>query len=69
MYKRQDEQFQQCLVQRFGHFVMGADFGSPVKVRASEEAYAAFVASGGSFEELLVAIVRDRAFIERRKGS
>ncbi len=64
-----DEQFQQCLVQRFGHFVMGADFGSPVKVRASEEAYAAFVASGGSFEELLVAIVRDRAFIERRKGS
>jgi len=65
----EDEQFQQCLVQRFGHFVMGAEVGSPTKVRASEEAYAAFVASGGSFEELLVAIVRDPAFIERRKGS
>jgi hypothetical protein len=62
-----DELFQQCLVRRFGHFLMGADFGAPTKVRASEVAYAAFRDSGGSFEELLVAIVRDRAFIERRK--
>jgi hypothetical protein len=62
-----DERFQQCLVQRFGHFVMGADFGAPVKVRASGAAYQAFKDSGGSFEALLVAIVRDPAFIERRK--
>lgn len=62
-----DVPFQQCFVQRFGHFVMGADFGSPVKVRASTEAFDAFVASGGSLEELLVAIVRDRSFIERKK--
>jgi hypothetical protein len=62
-----DERFQQCLVRRFGHFVMGAEFGAPLEVRASEEAYAAFQENDGSFEELLVAIVRDPAFIERRK--
>ena len=62
-----DLRFQHCLVERFGHFVMGAKFGDPVTVRASREAFEAFVASGGSFEELLVAIVRDRAFIERKK--
>lgn len=62
-----DESFQQCLVRRFGHFVMGADFGSAAEVRAAKIAYAAFAESGGSFEELLVAIVRDPAFIERRK--
>lgn len=62
-----DERFQQCLVQRFGHFVMGAELGSPGKVRAAKVAYEAFAASDGSFEELLVALVRDPAFIERRK--
>jgi hypothetical protein len=62
-----DEMFQQCLVQRFGHFIMGAEFGAPMTVRASEVAYGAFRDSGGSFEELLVSIVRDRSFIERRK--
>lgn len=63
----EDERFQQCLVRRFGHFVLGAEFGAPSKVRASEEAYDAFASSGGSFEELLVAIVRDPSFIERKK--
>lgn len=63
----QDEKFQHCLVQRFGHFLMGAEFGAPVKVRASAAAYQAFKDSGGSFEELLVAVVRDVSFIERRK--
>ena len=63
----EDLRFQHCLVQRFGHFVMGASFGDPITVRASREAFEAFVASDGSFEELLVAIVRDRAFIERNK--
>jgi hypothetical protein len=62
-----DERFQQCLVQRFGHFVLGADFGAPVAVRAPGAAYKAFKDSGGSLEELLVAIVRDPTFIERRK--
>ena len=62
-----DEKFQQCLVRRFGHFVMGAEFGSPLQVRASKEAYQAFTESDGSFEELLVAVVRDPSFIERRK--
>jgi hypothetical protein len=63
----EDESFQRCLVRRFGHFVMGAEFGDPLTVRASTEAYDAFTKSDGSFEELLVAVVRDRAFIERRK--
>ncbi len=63
----EDERFQRCLVRRFGHFVMGADIGDTKDVRAAEVAYEAFRDSGGSFEELLVAIVRDRAFIERRK--
>lgn len=62
-----DKRFQQCLVQRFGHFVMGADIGSPETVRLSKEAYTTFTETDGSFEELLVAIVRDPAFIERRK--
>jgi hypothetical protein len=63
----QDERFQQCLVERFGHFVLGAPFGAPVEVRASGEAFKAFKDSNGSFEELLVAIVKDPFFIERRK--
>ncbi|HTM46735.1 MAG TPA: DUF1592 domain-containing protein [Polyangiaceae bacterium] len=63
----QDPRFGQCLVQRFGHFLLGADYGSPVTVRASGAAYDAFKTSNGSFEELLVAIVRDPTFIERRK--
>ena len=62
-----DTSFQRCLVQRFGHFVMGAEFGAPTQVRASKAAYDAFTKSGGSFEELLVAIVRDPSFIERKK--
>lgn len=63
----QDDRFQQCLVRRFGHFLMGADFGAPVVARAPAAALDAFKAAGGSFEELLVAIVRDPSFIERRK--
>ena len=50
-----------------GNRVIGADFGAPVQVRASGAAYKVFKDSGGSFEELLVAIVRDPAFIERKK--
>ncbi|MEM9692139.1 MAG: DUF1592 domain-containing protein [Myxococcota bacterium] len=64
----EDDSFRQCLVQRFGHFVMGHEFGDPLTVRASSEALAAFDDSGGAFEELLVAIIRDPAFIERRRN-
>jgi hypothetical protein len=62
-----DVAFQRCLVQRFTHFIMGADVGPPATVRATGEAHARFAESGGSFEELLVAVVRDPSFIERRK--
>lgn len=58
--------FQRCLTQRFAHFLLGAEIGSPQRVRWVSEAQAAFTTSGGSFEELLVALVRDPAFIERR---
>jgi hypothetical protein len=63
----QDERFEQCLVRRFGHFLLGAEFGAPITVRAAGAAYDAFKANDGSFEELLVAVVRDPSFIERRK--
>ena len=63
----QDADFQSCLVQRFAHFLMGHDVGSPAAVRWSREALSAFERSDGSFEELMVALVRDPAFIERRK--
>ena len=62
-----DLDFQHCFVQRFAHFVMGIDVGSPEAIRWTREAHENFVANEGSFEELLVAIVRDPAFIERRK--
>lgn len=62
-----DERFQQCLVRRFGHFLLGADVGDPLVARAPAAAYQAFKDSSGSFEELVVALVRDAAFIERRK--
>jgi hypothetical protein len=62
-----DVTFQHCLVQRFAHYLMGVEVGSPDAVRWTGEAHADFVASDGSFEELLVSVVRDPAFIERRK--
>jgi hypothetical protein len=46
---------------------MGDDIGTPADVRWPQAVYANFVETDGSFEELLVAIVRDPAFIERRK--
>jgi len=61
-----DEAFQQCFVQRFTHFIAGIDLGSPAMVAWSERARAQLVASNGSLEEMLVALVRHPAFIERR---
>ncbi len=62
-----DERFQQCMVQRFVHFMVGIDIGSPASVVWTRDADDAFVSSGTSFEELVVAIVRHPAFIERRR--
>jgi hypothetical protein len=61
-----DEQFQQCLVQRFGHFLFGADFGAPLEVRASGAA----TKPQGQRRILRGAARRHRArrgLIERRK--
>lgn len=62
-----DDAFRSCLVQRFAHFLMGGRVGSPAVVRWTGEAQQTFLESGGNFEELLVDLVRDPAFIERRK--
>ena len=62
-----DLQFQHCLVQRFGHFLLGADLGAPDEARWTGDALRYFVAQDMSLEELLVAIVRDPAFVERKR--
>lgn len=63
-----DLRFQYCFVRRFAHSLLGIDVGSPAVVAWMKQAHDAFVASGTSFEELLVAIVTDPAFIERTTG-
>lgn len=63
-----DRRFQQCVVRRFAHFSLGADLGSPAAIAWTAEAYTSFAESGTSFEELVVALVRHPAFIERRKA-
>jgi hypothetical protein len=61
-----DLEFQRCFVQRFAHFLVGFDLGSPEMVAWTQQAHERFVDSGTSLEELLVSIVRHPAFIERR---
>lgn len=63
-----DQQFQHCFVQRLTHSMVGVDLGAPRNVAWTREAHARFVESGTSLEELVVAIVRHPAFIERRKS-
>ncbi|MEO0321795.1 MAG: DUF1588 domain-containing protein [Myxococcota bacterium] len=62
-----DPAFKHCMIQRFAHFLMGIDVGSPRAIRWTYDALTRFDASGGSFEELLVSIVRHPAFVERRR--
>ena len=57
-----DERFQRCLVRRLQHYLVGVDLG---RQRWTEEALATFQAEDTSFEELLVDLVSDPAFIER----
>lgn len=61
-----DLAFQRCFVQRFTHFLVGIDLGSPEMVGWTQQAHERFLATGTSLEELLVSIVRHPAFIERR---
>jgi hypothetical protein len=61
-----DTSFQRCFVQRFTHFIAGVDLGSPSMVEWSEQTHAKLVETDGDLEEMLVAIVRHPAFIERR---
>lgn len=61
-----DLAFQRCFVQRFAHFLVGVDLGSPQSVAWTQEAHERFLESDTSLEELLVAIVRHPAFVERR---
>ncbi|MFI5306915.1 MAG: DUF1592 domain-containing protein [Polyangiales bacterium] len=61
-----DLTFQSCFVQRFTHFLVGVDLGSPDMVAWTQQAHEKLMATGTSLEEMLVAIVRHPAFIERR---
>ena len=61
--------FQHCFVQRFTHFLVGVDLGSPDSVAWTQQALRALLEADTSLEELLVAIVRHPAFIERRMES
>ncbi|MDQ3031753.1 MAG: DUF1592 domain-containing protein [Myxococcota bacterium] len=62
-----DHRFQHCFVRRLTHFMSGIDLGAPARVDWTLDAHTRFVESDTSLEELLVAIVRHPAFIERRK--
>jgi hypothetical protein len=61
-----DLAFQRCFVRRFTHFLVGIDMGATEMVAWTQQAHERFLATGTSLEELLVAIVRHPAFIERR---
>jgi hypothetical protein len=57
--------FQSCFVRRVVHYLMGVDMGSAQGTAWVKAAQDAFVKHGTSLEELLVAIVRHPAFVER----
>ena len=61
-----DPAFQMCFVQRFTHFIAGIDLGAPSMVAWSAQTHERLVATGGNLEDVLIAIVRHPAFIERR---
>jgi hypothetical protein len=61
-----DLAFQRCLVQRFTQFLVGIDLGATGRVAWLQQAHERFLETDTSFEELLVAIVRHPAFVERR---
>jgi hypothetical protein len=61
-----DMAFQRCFVQRFTHFLVGIDLGSPQMVAWSQQAHERLLETDLSLEELLVSLVRHPAFIERR---
>jgi hypothetical protein len=61
-----DDKFQRCFVRRFTHFIAGIDLGSPAMVAWSQATHAKLVETDGDLEEMLIAIVRHPAFIERR---
>jgi hypothetical protein len=61
-----DMAFQRCFVQRFTHFLVGVDLGSPDMVAWTQQAHERLLETDLSLEELLVSIVRHPAFIERR---
>jgi hypothetical protein len=64
-----DLAFQRCFVQRFTHFLVGIDLGSPEMVAWSQQAHERLLETDLSLEELLVSIVRHPAFIERREAT
>ena len=54
-------------MQRYVQFMVGIDLGPPDDVAWAQQAHERLLESDTSLEELLVAIVRHPAFIERRE--
>ena len=61
-----DEAFQQCFVRRFVHLFAGVDLGAPAVVAWSAAAHRRLAETDGDLEEMVVALVKHPAFIERR---
>ncbi len=57
--------FRNCFLQRFAHFFVGRDLGSPREAIWLNESASTFRDEGDRLTELLVALVRNPAFIER----
>ena len=62
-----DEGFQRCFVRRFTHLIAGIDLGASSRIAWLETARERLVETDGNLEEMLVALVRHPAFIERQR--
>ena len=62
----QSREFRQCFIRRFANFVVGRDMGSPNQVAWLAEASTEMREQDDQLSELLVALVRHPAFVERQ---
>lgn len=62
----QSREFRQCFIRRFANFVVGRDLGFPSQVAWLAEASTEMREQDDQLSELLVALVRHPAFIERQ---
>lgn len=62
----QSSTFRRCFMQRFAHFFVGRNIGTPGASTWLAESSVRFRDNGDRLEELLVALVRHPAFVERQ---